>query len=67
MAKTTPQHDFVRGIWNENPVLVQMSGAGANAGFVSGIGGYEYGRKQHCNGSGNVLCPNRFESARRIA
>ena len=27
MAKTTtPQYDFVRGIWRENPVLVQMLG-----------------------------------------
>ena len=26
MRQTTPQHDFVRGIWNENPVLVQMLG-----------------------------------------
>jgi electron transport complex protein RnfE len=26
MRQTTPQHDFVRGIWDENPVLVQMLG-----------------------------------------
>ncbi|MFC1640085.1 electron transport complex subunit RsxE [Gemmatimonadota bacterium] len=26
MRQTTPQHDFLRGIWNENPVLVQMLG-----------------------------------------
>ena len=26
MRKTTPSQDFVRGIWKENPVLVQMLG-----------------------------------------
>jgi electron transport complex protein RnfE len=26
MRATTPQQDFVRGIWNENPVLVQLLG-----------------------------------------
>ena len=26
MRQTTPQHYFVRGIWDENPVLVQMLG-----------------------------------------
>jgi len=26
MSKTTPQQDFLRGIWRENPVLVQMLG-----------------------------------------
>ncbi len=26
MRKTTPQQDFVRGVWRENPVLVQMLG-----------------------------------------
>ncbi|MCP4047197.1 MAG: electron transport complex subunit E [Gammaproteobacteria bacterium] len=26
MRKTTPSQDFIRGIWNENPVLIQMLG-----------------------------------------
>ena len=26
MRATTPQQDFIRGIWNENPVLVQLLG-----------------------------------------
>ncbi len=26
MRETTPQHDFIRGIWRENPVLVQLLG-----------------------------------------
>ncbi|MGD9020912.1 MAG: electron transport complex subunit E [Lysobacterales bacterium] len=26
MRKTTPQQDFIRGIWKENPVLIQMLG-----------------------------------------
>ncbi len=26
MRKTTPSQDFVRGIWKENPVLIQMLG-----------------------------------------
>ena len=26
MRKTTPQEDFIRGIWKENPVLVQLLG-----------------------------------------
>ncbi|NNG15986.1 MAG: electron transport complex subunit RsxE, partial [Gemmatimonadales bacterium] len=26
MRETTPQADFIRGIWRENPVLVQMLG-----------------------------------------
>ena len=26
MSKTTPQQDFFRGIWRENPVLIQMLG-----------------------------------------
>ena len=26
MRTTTPQQDFIRGIWNENPVLIQMLG-----------------------------------------
>ena len=26
MRKTTASHDFIRGIWNENPVLIQMLG-----------------------------------------
>lgn len=26
MKQTTPQHDFFRGIWRENPVLIQMLG-----------------------------------------
>jgi electron transport complex protein RnfE len=26
MRKTTPQQDFTRGIWRENPVLIQMLG-----------------------------------------
>jgi electron transport complex protein RnfE len=26
MRATTPKQDFVRGIWNENPVLIQMLG-----------------------------------------
>ena len=26
MRKTAPSQDFIRGIWNENPVLVQMLG-----------------------------------------
>jgi len=26
MKKTTPSQDFIRGIWNENPVLIQMLG-----------------------------------------
>jgi Na+-translocating ferredoxin:NAD+ oxidoreductase subunit E len=26
MKATTPQQDFLRGIWRENPVLVQMLG-----------------------------------------
>jgi len=26
MSRTTPQQDFLRGIWRENPVLVQMLG-----------------------------------------
>ena len=26
MRKTTPSQDFIRGIWKENPVLIQMLG-----------------------------------------
>ena len=26
MRETTPQHDFIRGIWRENPVLIQLLG-----------------------------------------
>jgi electron transport complex protein RnfE len=26
MRQTTPQQDFIRGIWNENPVLIQLLG-----------------------------------------
>jgi electron transport complex protein RnfE len=26
VRKTTPSQDFIRGIWNENPVLIQMLG-----------------------------------------
>lgn len=26
MRATTPQQDFIRGIWNENPVLIQLLG-----------------------------------------
>ncbi|NNL04556.1 MAG: electron transport complex subunit RsxE, partial [Xanthomonadales bacterium] len=26
MRTTTPSQDFVRGIWKENPVLIQMLG-----------------------------------------
>ena len=26
MRQTTPQADFLRGIWRENPVLIQMLG-----------------------------------------
>ena len=26
MRETTPQHDFIRGIWKENPVLIQLLG-----------------------------------------
>jgi Na+-translocating ferredoxin:NAD+ oxidoreductase RnfE subunit len=26
VRKTTPSQDFIRGIWDENPVLIQMLG-----------------------------------------